>query len=67
LVSEDKRDDKIKESLDNKFIAGIHSNIWNKIKHLHILKNLCGLDDIFDIENFENTPIIDTILLKLLL
>ena len=54
-VSEEKCNEKLKELYNNKFITGIHTNTWNKIKYIHVLKNICNLKDVFDIENINIT------------
>jgi hypothetical protein len=58
--------DKVNENLNNKFICGLQKVCWMKIKYLHLLKEILGMDDIFDINNIKlidlnNTEYVTTI------
>ncbi|RZK47887.1 MAG: hypothetical protein EOO99_12025 [Pedobacter sp.] len=42
---------KVDEITHNKMITGIQSNVWFKVKYIHMLANVCGIEG--DLFNFE--------------
>lgn len=43
---------KLSQVVNGKMAIGVHINVWNKIKYVHMLAQQCGIgEDLFDLEN----------------
>lgn len=60
---------KVRDTTNKKMVAGVHNNQWFKIKYVHLLAQICGIeDDLFAIEKIvmpeltdKNIKLIDTV------
>lgn len=58
---------KLNAIVDSKMLFGVESNVWSKIKYVHMLAEVCNIkDNVFDIKNINVSDIKDEKVLKLI-